>query len=237
MLLRPRQAGSLDPAWQRAPWTAMKTTSQNKASLTASCRACSPFTPSAPLLFTLSPSGTTWQALQGWGWRPPIAHPRLRRCKPGWIPGRPQARNVPSPDRRRTTQNEKMAITTRVSACMATLIVSILSTLWSMWRWGGSHIKCLLSWIKSPLRFMLGVKKMFIFLKTPSNVGGTVMKKAPKKQPTYSKNGLNIIKKKKKSCTPRLIKHDHQELETRFSRSCLDFCCFWKRFSSAAMGH
>ena len=45
---------------------------------------------------------------------------------------------------------------------------------------------------------MLRVKKMFIFLKTPSNAGGTVMKKAPKKQPTYSKNGLNIIKKKKK---------------------------------------
>ena len=61
------------------------------------------------------PLGTTQQAQQGWGWRPPIAYPHLRRCKPGWTPGRPQARNVPSPNTHRTIQNKKMAIITRVS--------------------------------------------------------------------------------------------------------------------------
>ena len=44
-------------AWQRAPWTAMKSTRQNKASFPASCRTHSPFIPSVPLFFTLTSPG------------------------------------------------------------------------------------------------------------------------------------------------------------------------------------
>ena len=46
-------------AWQRAPWTAMKSTRQNKASFPASCRTHSPFIPSVPLFFTLTSPGNT----------------------------------------------------------------------------------------------------------------------------------------------------------------------------------
>lgn len=45
---------------------------------------------------------------------------------------------------------------------------------------GGFHIKCLLSWIKTSWRFKFKSKKTFIFLKTPSNVGGTFIKKRKK---------------------------------------------------------
>lgn len=113
--------------WQRAPWTAMESTSQNKASFMASCRTQSPFIPPVPPFFTLTSPGNNTAMAAGWGWRPHIECLHLRRRKPGWIPRRPQARSVPSPNTHSTIQNEKMESTTMVSPCMATLIFSILS--------------------------------------------------------------------------------------------------------------
>ena len=127
MLPRPRQPGSLDCG--RAPWTAMKSTSQNKMSFMVSCRTQSPFIPPVPPFFTLTSPGNNTAMAAGWGWRPHIAYLHLRTCKPGWIPRRPQVRSVPSPNTHSTIQNEKMESTTMVSPCMATLIFSILSIL------------------------------------------------------------------------------------------------------------
>lgn len=115
-----------------------------------------------------------------------VSYHHLCRWKSDWIPGPPQEESFQIQTNKLLPRIPQYYPDWKdgrpvVNNYMATFIFFILSILWTFCRGvGGFHIKCLLSWIKTSWRFKFKSKKTFIFLKTPSNVGGTFIKKRKK---------------------------------------------------------
>lgn len=88
---RPDRWVSRPTAWQGAPCSLMKSLSQNKASFAATCRRVPPsLRPRLCPVTHLPP----WQHSNHC--KTHSSYRRLCRCKPGWIPGLPQAGIIPS---------------------------------------------------------------------------------------------------------------------------------------------